>query len=117
MQKFKALEHLITLLPQLPEEMRRSLVKVLCESGLNMISRLIEEVGDARHPVDVAVAMIDVSLKAGHADVLNDALAKVDISWPKEVVIAFWASTAKAADQLPAREELWQKFESSVLPR
>ena len=87
-------------------------MEVLCAGGLKMISRMIEEVGSAQHPVDLAVAMIDVSLKAGHADVLNDALKKVDVSWPTEVVMAFWAATAAVADQVPERDAMWERFEA-----
>lgn len=117
MQKFQTLERLITLIPELPEDTRRTLVEVLCESGLKTIDRLVDHIGDAQHPVDVAVAMIDIALKAGHPEVLNTALTKVDISWPTEIVMAFWATSAKAADKLPARDELWKRFESSCLPR
>jgi hypothetical protein len=113
---FEALGRLISLLPGLTEDTRRALVEVLCESGLKMISRLVEGVGDAQHPVDVAVTMIDIALKAGHPDILNTALGKVDVTWPPEIVVAFWAATSKVADQLPARDTLWERFESRLLP-
>lgn len=87
--KFHTLERLITLLPGLPDDTRRGLVEILCESGLKTIARLVDSVGDSQHPVDIAAAMVDVALKAGQAEILNEALAKVDISWPTEIVVAF----------------------------
>ena len=116
-QNFQTVERLITLLPKIPEDLRRSLVEVLCESGLRTISRLVEEVGSTQHPVDVATTIINVSLRAGHPDVLNQALNKVDVCWPPEVVLAFWAATSPAAAHLPARDALWDRFEARALPR
>lgn len=113
--KFQTLEKLITLLPGVPEDTRRALVEGLCNSGLKTIERLVDQVGDPKHPVDVAVSMINVALKTGHTDVLNSALDRVDITWPPEIVVAIWAATATAADKLPAREDMWARFESRVL--
>ena len=116
-RKFQTLERLITLLPGLPDDIRTTLVGVLCEGGLQMISRTVEEAGSAEHPVDLAVALVDLALKTGHPEVLNEALKKVDVTWPTEVVMAFWAASAAAANQLPARDTLWERFEARALPR
>jgi hypothetical protein len=87
----------------------RAMIQILCEIALDKISKT-KDSGDTQEPVHIAATMVDVTIKTGHLDVLNETLKRVDETWPSAVVIEIWKTTAPVADKLPARDGLWDRF-------
>jgi len=97
---------------EMRQQASRAMIEILCDTALELISKRIRERSDTKDPVEIAITMIDVSIRTGHYDVLDSALARVDPKWPKEIVVAFWNGTAEVQDKLPARDAMWERFRS-----
>lgn len=91
----------------------RAMIQILNEIALDKIART-KNSGDTQEPVHIAATMVDVTIRTGHLDVLNDTLKRVDETWPSAVVIAIWTGTASVADKLPARDGLWERCQGHV---
>ena len=110
---FRSLER-IALQPSANQE---SYVRLLCESGLEAVLNLVVD-RDIQDAVDVAVGMVDVGLKTGHHEIINEVLDKVDTETvPPEVALAFLTTSKPAVGDLPARTELVRRFERSIRGR
>lgn len=104
----------VCLLPTIPSDVKREMVELMCQQGLRLISKILEHSGVTQFAVDIAVGIVDTTLKAGHPEILNHVLENVPMEWPTEVIVAFWATTAIVADQLPSRSDLWARFEQTL---
>lgn len=107
---FRGLER-VCLLPTIPSGVKREMVQLMSQQGLSLITAMLAQPGDTQHAVDIAVGIVDTALKTGQTETLNHVLDNVQPGWPAEVIVAFWATTAIAADQLPSRSDLWDRFE------
>ena len=95
---------------EMRQQASRAMIEILCDAALELIAKRIRERADVKDPVEIATTMVDVSIRTGNYDVLNSALAKVEPTWPKEIVVTFWNETARVQDKLPARDVMWDRF-------
>jgi hypothetical protein len=110
---FRSLEKMALRADLEPDE-RAKLVQLLCDRALETIPRLARS-RDIQEAVDVAVGVVDVSLKAGHATLLDRTFGKLDPEvLPPEIVLAFLSTSKPGAWQLPAREALVERFEKAI---
>lgn len=112
----RALEKLVLGAPNEAGE-RASILRVLCDRAFDAVPKLARD-RDVQEAVDVAVGIVDISLKAGHASELNRVLKRLDPDMlPPEVVLAFLATSKPAATALPDRSSLVERFEQALRAR
>ena len=112
---FRALET-AALRAETPAE-KSTVVQTLCASGLQAITNLAQA-RDVQEAVDIAVGLVDVSLKTGqlrHLDELMSRLAPDELA--AEVILAFLTTSAPAANSLPARTKLLERFRHALMGR
>lgn len=93
-----------------PAEKARSVARYQKHALLAM-SGLLATRADVQPIVDIAVAIVDVSLKSKAESALDELLAQFDPSeWPSEVAVALLTTTRQADSRLPARSILMAEF-------